>query len=184
MARLSVPDKNLTITEPEAIKAYFKPYSMWYEYWNVAQRLPSENVTNEEILEAFKPEIEMLSKRGGFVTADVINVSPETPGLDAMLAKFSTEHTHSEDEVRFVISGRGIFHINPANSKDPVFSIEMESGDLINVPTGTRHWFNLCQEKSIKTIRLFQDASGWAPHYMDNPVDKLYSPLCFASVKP
>lgn len=181
MAKLNVPEKSLTLTKPAEIRAYVEPYSMWFEHWDVDSRLPSTSVSNEEILEIFKPEIEMLSSRGGFVTADVINVSPETPGLDAMLAKFCVEHTHSEDEVRFVISGRGIFHINPVTA--PVFSVEMEAGDLINVPEGTRHWFNLCQEKSIKTIRLFQDASGWAPHYLEDAVDKLYSPLCFSLVK-
>ena len=47
------------------------------------------------------------------MTADVINVTPETPGLDAMLEKFSKEHTHTEDEVRFTVKGGGIFHIHP-----------------------------------------------------------------------
>ncbi len=181
MARLTVPEKSLTIHKAEAIKAYVEPYSMWFEHWDVSSRLDSTDISNEEILAEFKPEIEILSKRGGFVTADIINVSPDTPGLDAMLAKFSIEHTHSEDEVRFVISGRGIFHINPVTA--PVFAVEMEAGDLLNVPKGTRHWFNLCQEKSIKTIRLFQDASGWSPHYLEDAVDKNYSPLCFASMK-
>ena len=30
-----------------------------------------------------------------------------------MLAKFSTEHWHDEDEVRFIVRGRGLFHIHP-----------------------------------------------------------------------
>ncbi|MFN9915503.1 MAG: acireductone dioxygenase, partial [Pirellulaceae bacterium] len=47
------------------------------------------------------------------MTADVINVHRETPGLDAMLARFNQEHTHSEDEVRFTVSGRGVFHLHP-----------------------------------------------------------------------
>ena len=176
MARLNVPTQNLTITAAAEIRAYVEPFGMWYERWEVAGRLP-EKATAQDILEAFKPEIEKLNARGGFVTADVINVNPETPGLDAMLAKFSTEHTHSEDEVSFVVSGKGIFHINPETA--PVFSVEMEEGDLINVPVGTRHWFNLCADRTICTIRLFQDITGWTPHYMEDAVDKDYSPLCF-----
>ena len=38
---------------------------------------------------------------------------PETPNLDAMLARFSSEHRHDEDEVRFIVEGRGVFHIHP-----------------------------------------------------------------------
>jgi ARD/ARD' family len=43
----------------------------------------------------------------------VIDVTPETPNLEAMLAKFRREHWHDEDEVRFIIRGRGLFHIHP-----------------------------------------------------------------------
>ncbi|MCU0880397.1 MAG: cupin domain-containing protein, partial [Pirellulaceae bacterium] len=111
------------------------------------------------------PEIERLKSAGGFLTADVINVSPATPGLDGMLAKFSKEHTHSEDEVRFTVKGSGVFHIHPENG--PVFAIQVESGDLINVPAGTKHWFDLCSDKTIRCIRLFQDMSGWTPHYVE-----------------
>ena len=121
------------------------------------------DATNEEILDAYAPEIERLKKEGGFLTADVINVNPETPGLDDMLAKFDKEHTHDEDEVRFTVEGSGVFHIHPATG--PVFSVTVESGDLINVPNGTRHWFNLCGTKRIRCIRLFEDVSGWTPHY-------------------
>ena len=175
MAIVTIPDENRTITEPALIKAFAEAHGLWYDRWELSP--PDVKASQEEILAAYHQEIEALKIRGGYVTADVINVSPATPGLDAMLAKFSPEHTHSEDEVRFVVHGRGVFHINPDNG--PVFAIEMESGDLINVPAGTRHWFNLCQEKTIITIRLFQDSTGWAPHYIDEARHKLYQPLCF-----
>ena len=53
-----------------------------------------------------------MKRRGGYVTADVIDVNPETPNLEAMLARFDKEHTHSEDEVRFILAGRGIFFLH------------------------------------------------------------------------
>ena len=56
-----------------------------------------------------RSEIEEMKRRGGYVTADVIDVNPATPNLDVMLAKFDKEHTHDEDEVRFILAGRGIF---------------------------------------------------------------------------
>ena len=60
-----------------------------------------------------------------------------------------------------------------------VVSIEMEAGDLIRVPRGTKHWFNLCGDRTIRAIRLFQDASGWTPHYTESGVDAGYEPVCF-----
>ena len=129
------------------------------------------------MLVGVRAEIETLKARGGYVTADVIDVNAETPNLDAMLAKFSSEHWHDEDEVRFIVEGRGLFHVHPPGR--PVFAIEVEAGDLIRVPRGTHHWFDLCGERRIRAIRLFQDRSGWTPHYTDSGVDKGFQPLCF-----
>ena len=111
------------------------------------------------------------------MTADVIDVGPQTPGLDAMLAKFDREHWHDEDEVRFTIAGHGLFHIN--SEELGVVAIEVEAGDMIRVPRGIKHWFNLCGDRRIRAIRLFQDVSGWTPHYTNSQVDSGYAPVCF-----
>jgi 1,2-dihydroxy-3-keto-5-methylthiopentene dioxygenase len=107
----------------------------------------------------------------------VINVKPETPGLDAMLNRFSKEHWHDEDEVRFIVHGRGLFHIHPPKGK--IFSLEVVKGDMIRVPRGTHHWFDLCADKTIRAIRLFQDTSGWTPHYTETREEEKFQPLCF-----
>jgi 1,2-dihydroxy-3-keto-5-methylthiopentene dioxygenase len=139
----------------------------------------SVDATDDEILDAYSDEIEQLKLQGGYVTADVINVVPTTPGLDAMLAKFNREHWHDEDEVRFIVKGHGLFHIAPVDGD--VVAIEMEAGDMIRVPRGTRHWFNLCGDRTVRAIRLFQDVSGWTPHYTESGVDAGYQPLCFGA---
>jgi 1,2-dihydroxy-3-keto-5-methylthiopentene dioxygenase len=175
MARIRIQDENREITDSQEICEFLKPFGIAYEKWDVDGRI-GPDATNEEILTAYAPEIERLKNAGGFVTADVINVTAATPNLDAMLAKFSKEHTHSEDEVRFTVKGSGVFHIHPKDG--PVFAIQVESGDLINVPCGTQHWFDLCNDRTIRCIRLFQDQSGWTPHYIENSVHERYTPLC------
>jgi 1,2-dihydroxy-3-keto-5-methylthiopentene dioxygenase len=175
MARIRIQDENREITDADAIRSFLEPFGIWYEQWPVEGRIDGD-ASSDEILAAYAPEVERLKARGGFVTADVINVSPDTPNLDAMLAKFSKEHTHSEDEVRFTVKGSGVFHIHPENG--PVFAVQVEAGDLINVPCGTRHWFDLCSDRQIRCIRLFQDPSGWTPHYLENGVHARYEPLC------
>ncbi len=129
------------------------------------------------ILATYADKIDALKKVGGYTTADVIDVKPDTPGLDAMLARFSAEHWHDEDEVRYIVAGRGVFHIHPASG--PVFAIEVEADDLIRVPRGTHHWFDLCADRRIRAIRLFQDPSGWTPHYTQSGTDQQFQPLCF-----
>jgi len=129
------------------------------------------------VLAAYASEIEAMKSKGRYTTADVIDIDPQTPGLDALLDRFRTEHTHDEDEVRFIIAGRGIFHIHPLDSD--VVSIEVEAGDMIRVPRGTRHWFNLCSDRRIRAIRWFQDKTGWTPHYTQSGIDSNFEPLCF-----
>jgi 1,2-dihydroxy-3-keto-5-methylthiopentene dioxygenase len=175
MARIRIQDENREITETQAICEFLKPFGIWYEQWDVAGRI-GPDATSEEILAAYAPEVDRLKKAGGFVTADVINVSPDTPNLDAMLERFSKEHTHSEDEVRFTVKGSGVFHIHP--QEGPVFAIQVEAGDLINVPCGTQHWFDLCNDKTIRCIRLFQDKSGWTPNYVEQSLHERYTPVC------
>ena len=176
MAILDLPKKNIRLTDAEEITGYLSGIGIDYERWdNIGEIGP--DASDGEILEFYATEIDVLKDRGGYVTADVINIIPTTPGLDAMLGKFNKEHWHDEDEVRFIVKGRGIFHIAPVNGD--VVSIEMEAGDLIRVPRGTHHWFNLCGDRTVRAIRLFQDVSGWTPQYTGSEKDADYQPLCF-----
>jgi len=176
MAHIRIQDENRAISDPQEIADFLKPFGIQYERWEVAGRLTAQS-TNEEILRVYAPEIERLKGQGGYVTADVINVNPDTPNLDAMLKKFSREHTHSEDEVRFIVEGSGVFHIHPKDG--PVFGLQLEQGDLINVPAGTEHWFDLCSDRRIRAIRLFLDPSGWTPAYTNSGLHESFDPVCF-----
>jgi 1,2-dihydroxy-3-keto-5-methylthiopentene dioxygenase len=176
MAVVKIPAENQIIGEPGAVTAFLATHGIDYEQW-VLDRPIDADATPEMLLAAYAPEIEALKARGGYRTADVIDVRPETPNLDAMLAKFSREHWHDEDEVRFIVEGAGLFHVHPPEG--PVFAIEVEAGDLIRVPRGTHHWFDLCADRRIRAIRLFQDTAGWTPHYTDTGIDKGFQPVCF-----
>jgi 1,2-dihydroxy-3-keto-5-methylthiopentene dioxygenase len=176
MALVTILDEDRTLRTIEEITSGLAEYGIDYQHWEPAHPV-ADDAPAEEILRAYATEIEELKTRGGYVTADVIDVSPTTPGLEGMLAKFNREHWHDEDEVRFIIAGHGLFHIH---SKTGHFlSIEVSAGDLIRVPRGTLHWFNLCADRRIRAIRLFQDTSGWTPHYTESHVDERFMPLCF-----
>ena len=176
MALIRIPDENRSIRDVDEVQAFLASAGIEYERWEPTPELPAAR-SADEILAAYAPKIDELKARGGYVTADVIDVKPDTPNLDAMLLKFSSEHWHDEDEVRLIVEGRGLFHIHPPQG--PVFAIEVERGDLIRVPKGTQHWFDLCGERRIRAVRLFQDPSGWTPHYTKSGVDARFQPLCF-----
>ena len=176
MAVLRIPDKEKTLSEQDQIRDYLAGIGIEYERWELLPNV-SDNASAEQVLNAYSPQIEQLKKRGGYVTADVIDVNADTLGLDTMLAKFNVEHRHDEDEVRYIVAGRGLFHIHPPSG--PVVALEVEAGDLIRVPRGTLHWFDLCADRRIRAIRLFQDVSGWTPHYTNSGVDRGYEPVCW-----
>ena len=175
MATLRIPDEGVAIDDPAALTKRLAEIGIEYERWEPAHAVAA-NAPAGEVLAAYAAEIDKLKARGGYVTADVIQVDPQTPGLDAMLAKFSREHWHDEDEVRFIIEGRGVFHFHPRGGK--VMALQVEAGDLIRVPRETWHWFDLCADRHIRAIRLFQDAAGWTPRYTDSGVDSGYEPVC------
>src|SRR5262245_19780003 len=178
MAIVTIPDENRTLTDSSAILGYLAGIGIDYERWDTSRPVAAD-APAEEVLAAYSDDIEKLKERGRYVTSDVIDVNPQTAGLEAMLAKFNREHWHDEDEVRFIIHGRGVFHIHAREGA--VAAIEVEAGDLIRVPRGTWHWFNLCDDRRIRAIRLFQDPAGWAPNYTDSGVDAGYQPACLGA---
>jgi 1,2-dihydroxy-3-keto-5-methylthiopentene dioxygenase len=178
MAIVTIPDENRTIQDLNEAADYLATIGIDYERWASGHQV-AEDAAAEEVLAAYTVEIEALKARGGYVTADVIDMNSNTQGLEAMLAKFNLEHWHDEDEVRFIIAGRGLFHIHPRGGR--VAAIEVEAGDLIRVPRGTWHWFNLCGDRRIRAIRLFQDMAGWTPNYTESGEDAGYQPMCLGA---
>jgi 1,2-dihydroxy-3-keto-5-methylthiopentene dioxygenase len=174
---LHLRDEQREITDPREIAARLQGIGIQYERWT-ADRPLTEDASADEVLAAYAGPIETLKAQGGYVTADVIDLHPHTANLDTMLARFNREHWHDEDEVRFIVAGRGVFHLHPPGG--PVLAIEVVTGDLVRVPRGTHHWFDLCGERRIRAIRLFQDVSGWTPHYTETGVEQRYPPLGLA----
>lgn len=108
--------------------------------------------------------IEAVKREHGYVDEDFIELGPATPNLDAICAKFDREHYHTEDEVRFVVDGEGIFDVRDEGD-DRWIRIEVGSGDMIVIPARKYHRFYLTDRKQIRCMRLFANHEGWAPLY-------------------
>lgn len=112
---------------------------------------------------AYQPPLDELKAERGYVEQDVIELRPDTPNLDEICAKFIDEHLHTDDEVRYVLEGEGIFDIR--STGDQWMRVTVEQGDLLVVPANLHHRFLLTERKHIRCVRLFKDRSGWVPHY-------------------
>ena len=112
---------------------------------------------------AFQPTLDVLARERGYVEQDQVQLAPDTPKLDEICAKFKDEHLHTDDEVRFVLEGEGIFDIRSLD--DRWMRVTVTQGDLIVVPANLYHRFCLTERKQIRCVRLFKDTSGWVPVY-------------------
>jgi 1,2-dihydroxy-3-keto-5-methylthiopentene dioxygenase len=112
---------------------------------------------------AYRALIDQLKADRGYIDEDIVELRSDTPNLAAICGKFVDEHSHSEDEVRFVLQGEGIFDIR--SPRDEWMRVVVEAGDLIVVPEGRHHRFLLTESQTIRCVRLFKDKSGWEPHY-------------------
>jgi 1,2-dihydroxy-3-keto-5-methylthiopentene dioxygenase len=150
----------LRTEDPERIAAALREIGVRFERWEVAP-LPAD-APAERVLEAYRPKLDALMAGSGAGTADVIKLTPDHPQRDALRAKFLSEHTHTEDEVRFFHEGAGNFILHVGGK---VYDAHCTRGDLISVPADTRHWFDAGTEPRFTALRVFSDTSGWTPHY-------------------
>lgn len=137
-----------------------------FERWSADREL-SPGASQEEVLSAYGDAVARLMKDRGFVTADVIALTPDQPNHPEIRKKFLSEHTHSEDEARFFVDGAGLFSIHHGQR---VYALRCEKGDLINVPAGTRHWFDMGPAPRFKCVRLFSDPKGWVAEFTGSDV--------------
>ncbi len=172
MARLVFRNSGKVMEDTEEIKNFLSKYGVIYDVWEI-DRLPEDvrkkydidEENQKTIIEAYKPELDELKQKMGYITEDIVVLSDKTPNLDALMEKFKREHHHIDDEVRFVVDGSGIF---PVKIEDDIVDIHVEAGELIVVPAGARHWFELDENRKIKCIRVFKTPAGWEAIYNEN----------------
>lgn len=132
-----------------------------FERWTANQPL-QPGAAPDAVIEAYRPDIDRLMQENGYTTVDVISLNPDHPDRATLRQKFLNEHTHSEDEVRFFVAGSGLFTLHVDGR---VFEVLCEQGDLIGVPDGTRHWFDMGEAPYFIAIRLFTNTAGWVANF-------------------
>jgi len=156
----------LRTEDPAVIAAELGRIGVRFARWDSPVTLTPDDPA-ETILAAYKPYLDELMGTAGAGSADVIKLTPDHPQAGALREKFLSEHTHSEDEVRFFVHGSGNFILHVDGQ---VFDAHCTQGDLISVPAGTKHWFDAGLAPSFTALRVFQDTAGWTPHYTGDAI--------------
>ena len=167
MSRLRIfdeahPDDPLLSTGvPAAIARELTAIGVTFEQWKASQPI-IPGASPDEVMAAYRVDIERLVAERGFRSVDVVSIAPDNPQREAMRAKFLDEHFHKEDEVRFFVAGSGLFTLHV---DDKVYEIQCVQDDLIAVPDSTKHWFDMGPEPSFVAIRFFTEPDGWVGHF-------------------
>lgn len=132
-----------------------------FERWQAARPV-TPGASQEEVLAAYRQDIERLVAERGFKSVDVASIAPDTANRAELRRKFLDEHFHKEDEVRFFVAGAGLFTLHVG---DRVYEVECVKDDLIAVPDGVPHWFDMGETPNFVAIRFFTEADGWVGHF-------------------
>lgn len=152
----------LDTTEAAAIGDALGEIGVRFERWPLR---PLDNA--RDILSVYAEEIARLTAEGGYRSIDVAAVLPDHPERAAMRGRFLSEHTHGEDEVRFFVDGAGLFTLH---HDDRVFNMLCTAGDLISVPAGMAHWFDMGASPRFTAIRLFVNPDGWIAQFTGSDI--------------
>lgn len=154
---------------PIAIAAKLQEIGVGFERWQAAFEL-APGASPESVLCAYRGDVDRLMQSGGYQSVDVVSLHPEHPDREAMRQKFLNEHTHAEPEIRFFVAGAGLFtiHASPADGADQIFEVECQKNDLINLPAGTQHWFDMGEVPFFVAIRIFTNPNGWVANFTDS----------------
>lgn len=90
---------------------------------------------------------------------DMVVFHPQLEGLTSLRQKFLAIHRHADDEVRYIVSGRGFFGFVTPDGTQAL--LEVEGGDFLNVPRGAAHWFALADDPRLKALRFFGSRPNW-----------------------
>jgi 1,2-dihydroxy-3-keto-5-methylthiopentene dioxygenase len=159
-------EKLETITDHKSIAARLSELGIEFEHWQASAPL-SADAGQDEVLAAYRDEIERLNTRYGFKSIDVVSLGPDHPQKGEMRQKFLSEHTHDDFEVRFFVDGSGLFCLHVG---EHVYFVLCEKGDLLSVPANTTHWFDMGTNPNFKCIRFFTQPDGWVGNFTGSDI--------------
>lgn len=171
MSRLAIYDEQgnrsaEVVSDHAQIAHILNGLGVRFERWRTDVPLAAD-ADQDEVLKAYAADVQRLNDEYGFQSVDVVSLRPDNPNKAEFRQKFLSEHTHADFEVRFFVDGSGLFYLHLG---DKVYLVLCERGDLISVPAGTTHWFDMGDNPDFKCIRLFVVPDGWVGDFTGSQI--------------
>jgi 1,2-dihydroxy-3-keto-5-methylthiopentene dioxygenase len=161
----------LETQNPIALQSQLARIGVHFERWHAGHTL-APGADSAAVLAAYQSDIQRIMQKGNYQSVDVISLGPDHPERASLRQKFLNEHTHAEDEVRFFVGGGGLFTIH---AQDQIFEVECKTNDLINLPAGTQHWFDMGERPNFIAIRIFTNPAGWVANFTGSDLANQFS---------
>ncbi|NVZ53049.1 acireductone dioxygenase [Pseudomonas sp. B6002] len=152
---IATPDTpNKVLTHFDDIVSTLAEHGVRFERW---QPSPIEKgASAAEMIAAYQPQIDAL----GYRSVELLSVTGDHLQAAEMRAQFLDERRYPEDDARFFIAGQGLFCLHVG---DYVYAVRCEKNDLLVVPAGLPHWFDMGENPHFVALRLFDSAQGGVP---------------------
>ncbi|MFC4125296.1 1,2-dihydroxy-3-keto-5-methylthiopentene dioxygenase [Nocardia rhizosphaerae] len=178
MAADNAAEIRVRTSDFDEIDAELEKHSVGFTRWET--RDDAASVDSDLLLASYAPCIASVNQSGRFQHIDIVRIHPDddNPEWQATAAnaraKFLDEHRHAEAEVRCFAAGRGCFYLHVG---DEVLAIVCEAGDVLAVPAGTLHWFDMGTRPDFVAIRFFEEADGWIGDFTGDKISARFPTL-------
>ncbi|UII69918.1 acireductone dioxygenase [Pseudomonas sp. HN11] len=165
----TTPDTpNKVLTHLDDIVATLAEHGVRFERW---QPGPIEQgASDAALIAAYQAQIDNL----GYSAVEVLRVTGDPAQNAELRAQFLDERRYSEDDVRLFIAGQGLFVLHIG---DYVYAVRCEKNDLLVIPAGMAHWFDMGENPHFVALRLFNTANKWVPEFTGDDIARRFPGL-------
>ncbi|MFD0363699.1 acireductone dioxygenase [Nocardia sp. GCM10030253] len=168
----------LRTTDDAVIAAQLADRGIAFDRWPVVDN--AAGTASDVLLAEYADRVAELNVAGRYRHIDIARIHPDDANpqwpqiAKGAREKFLNEHRHAEDEVRFFAGGRGCFYLH---LDDAVLAVVCEGGDLLSVPAGTLHWFDMGTRPDFIAIRFFEEEDGWVGDFTGDRISEGFPTL-------
>lgn len=150
-----------------------KPYFVSSDISDLREQLSSDNVRFEQwpllhdqsscfddedkAKEIYRQKAELIKAQLCCDHVEMVCACDVNGSAISLRARSLSEHTHTEPEIRFFLSGKALIYIH---AKERIHIVECNAGDFIVIPAHMPHWFDMGPSPNYSCLRWFNDREG------------------------
>jgi 1,2-dihydroxy-3-keto-5-methylthiopentene dioxygenase len=157
---------NKVLTHSEDIASTLAEQGVVFEQ-RTAHSPVTAGASSQDILAACGAHLDSLMTEAGFAEVDVISVDGNPLQTAEVRAGFLEERQCGATEAWHFVAGRGLLSLHIGEF---VYAVLCEKNDLVRMPAGTCHWFDMGEHPRLVAIRLIKSPDHKAGQLTGNDI--------------